>query len=234
MKLKRLSAILIVCALAVSLWAVPSSARLVSNANDDGYYKAYAMDDLSQEDFLKLVGINWFIRPVDPSFGGVSVISSSLPGGNWLDTEFGDEGAGKPITATPVEGEEGVYRVRHWSRGAAPVFNATVFEGDNGYALFALGAYWGTFEVVRYEWLDASGAVLPKSGAAPAPAPTPEPPPAPPADGELSTADALTILRIAAGLVEVTDELLAAYDLNEDGVITTADALIVLRMVAGV
>jgi hypothetical protein len=234
MKLKRLSAILIVCALMMSFTAVPAGARLITNANDDGYYKAYAMDDLSREDFLRLVGINWYIRPTDASFGGVTVISSSLPGGNWLDTEFGDGGAGKPITATAVEGEDGVYRVRHWSRGADPVFNATVFEGENGYALFALASYWGTFEVVRYEWLDATGAIIPKAGGTTAPVTPLAPGTDTTDDGQLGTADALEILRIAAGLVEVTDELLAKYDLNGDGAITTADALEVLRAVAGV
>ncbi|MCL2696858.1 MAG: hypothetical protein FWE74_02105 [Oscillospiraceae bacterium] len=229
MKSKKFLAVLIICILSMSIMSIPAGARLITNANDDGYYKAYAIEDLTAEDFLRVAGINWFIKPADASFGGVTVISSSLPGSNWLDTEFGDAGAGKPITATAVEGEDGVYRIRHWSRGASPTFEASLLEGEK-YAQYVLGSYWGTFEVVRYEWLDSAGNVIQKKGAA-APELKPEPEPV---EGKLGTADALIVLRVAAGLMEETDELLAKYDLNSDGELTTADAILILRAVAGV
>ncbi|MCL2697639.1 MAG: dockerin type I repeat-containing protein [Oscillospiraceae bacterium] len=48
-----------------------------------------------------------------------------------------------------------------------------------------------------------------------------------------STADALTVLRASAGLVELTEEQKAKYDMNGDGTITSADALAILRVAAG-
>ncbi|MCL2636743.1 MAG: dockerin type I repeat-containing protein [Oscillospiraceae bacterium] len=51
---------------------------------------------------------------------------------------------------------------------------------------------------------------------------------------DFTTADALTILRAAAGMIELTAEQTEKYDLNGDGEITTADAILVLRLVAGV
>jgi endoglucanase len=54
------------------------------------------------------------------------------------------------------------------------------------------------------------------------------------AGSAFTTADALTILRAAAGLQTLTAEQFARYDLDGDGRITTADALIVLRRVAGI
>jgi hypothetical protein len=52
-------------------------------------------------------------------------------------------------------------------------------------------------------------------------------------DSEYTTANALNILRIAAGIMEATDDMLKKYDLDGDGAITTADAVIVLRIAAG-
>jgi len=49
--------------------------------------------------------------------------------------------------------------------------------------------------------------------------------------GELTTADALLILRAVAGLVEFTDEQIARFGI--DGVPTTTDALRILQTVAG-
>jgi hypothetical protein len=58
-------------------------------------------------------------------------------------------------------------------------------------------------------------------------------PPSDEFDGTYRTGDAMNILRIAAGLMDLTPELLEIYDLNKDGEITTADALLVLQLVAG-
>ncbi|MDR2558334.1 MAG: hypothetical protein LBC86_02150 [Oscillospiraceae bacterium] len=49
----------------------------------------------------------------------------------------------------------------------------------------------------------------------------------------LKTADALTVLRVSAGLVELTEEQTVRLDLNLDGNITSADALAILRVAAG-
>jgi hypothetical protein len=51
---------------------------------------------------------------------------------------------------------------------------------------------------------------------------------------EFTTADALTVLRAAAGLITLNAEQTARYDLDGDGRITTADALMILRVVAGI
>jgi hypothetical protein len=48
-----------------------------------------------------------------------------------------------------------------------------------------------------------------------------------------TTADALTILRASAGLIELTPEQVAKYDMNGDGRITSADALLILQAAAG-
>ena len=54
----------------------------------------------------------------------------------------------------------------------------------------------------------------------------------PDGDGEITVADALAALRIAAKLAEPTPELLAACDTDGDGEITVADALAILRVAA--
>jgi hypothetical protein len=49
-----------------------------------------------------------------------------------------------------------------------------------------------------------------------------------------STTDALTALKISAGLIPLTEEHLAMYDTDGDGVITTNDVIMILREIAGV
>lgn len=56
--------------------------------------------------------------------------------------------------------------------------------------------------------------------------------PAVPED-EITVADALKALRVAAKLAEATPEAIAEYDKDGDGRVTVADALIVLRIAAG-
>ena len=51
-------------------------------------------------------------------------------------------------------------------------------------------------------------------------------------DGEITVADALRALRVAARLVEPTDALVASCDVDGDGDITVADALKILRVAA--
>ena len=52
-------------------------------------------------------------------------------------------------------------------------------------------------------------------------------------DGDITVADALAVLRIAAKLAEETPEALQKGDMDGDGVITVSDALRVLRIAAG-
>jgi hypothetical protein len=54
----------------------------------------------------------------------------------------------------------------------------------------------------------------------------------PDGDGEITVADALAALRVAAKLAEPTEDLLAACDIDGDGAITVADALSILRVAA--
>jgi len=51
-------------------------------------------------------------------------------------------------------------------------------------------------------------------------------------DGEITVADALAALRVAAKLAESTTEMLATCDIDGDGNITVADALAILRVAA--
>ena len=51
-------------------------------------------------------------------------------------------------------------------------------------------------------------------------------------DGDITVADALAVLRIAAKLVHQTDEAIKVADMDNDGAITVADALAVLRIAA--
>ena len=51
-------------------------------------------------------------------------------------------------------------------------------------------------------------------------------------DGEITVADALSVLRVAARLAPSTPEMLAAGDIDGDGAITVADALSILRVAA--
>ncbi len=51
-------------------------------------------------------------------------------------------------------------------------------------------------------------------------------------DGEITVADALSALRVAAKLAEPTPELIACCDTDGDGEITVADALAILRVAA--
>ena len=51
-------------------------------------------------------------------------------------------------------------------------------------------------------------------------------------DGEITVADALAALRIAARMAESSDEAIAIGDIDADGEITVADALAILRVAA--
>ena len=51
-------------------------------------------------------------------------------------------------------------------------------------------------------------------------------------EDEITVADALRVLRVAAKFVKVTPETVAEYDKDGDGIVTVADALIVLRIAA--
>ena len=54
----------------------------------------------------------------------------------------------------------------------------------------------------------------------------------PDGDGEITVADALIALRIAARLAPETPEMIAVCDTDGDGAITVADALSILRVAA--
>lgn len=53
-------------------------------------------------------------------------------------------------------------------------------------------------------------------------------------DGRVSTVDARLILRISAGLENLTDDYLLYGDMNSDGIITLEDAVLALKAVTGV
>ena len=49
-------------------------------------------------------------------------------------------------------------------------------------------------------------------------------------DGQITSIDALIVLRYCHGLIQLTPEQLELADMNGDGAINTVDALIILRM----
>ena len=49
-------------------------------------------------------------------------------------------------------------------------------------------------------------------------------------DGVIAVDDALVVLRVAASIEKLTDDILAKGDMDGDGKITVADALVVLRI----
>ncbi len=51
--------------------------------------------------------------------------------------------------------------------------------------------------------------------------------------GEVGVADAIMTLRAAMGILQLSDEQLAAADVNESGEIEVTDAIIILRMAMG-
>ena len=53
-------------------------------------------------------------------------------------------------------------------------------------------------------------------------------------DGKVNTADAVTILRFAAEMAELTEEQMRAADVNCDGVVNTGDAVLILKYAAGI
>ena len=53
------------------------------------------------------------------------------------------------------------------------------------------------------------------------------------ADEQITVSDALRTLRIAAGIITATDELLAIADMDADGEVTVSDALYLLRLALG-
>jgi hypothetical protein len=65
------------------------------------------------------------------------------------------------------------------------------------------------------------------------PPPPPREPAVPAARHEYTTADALLVLRAAAGLINFSTQQTALYDMSGDGKVTTADALTILRIAAG-
>ena len=60
----------------------------------------------------------------------------------------------------------------------------------------------------------------------------PDGPGVPDPDEEVTVADALAVLRVAAKLVTVTPDLTAKFDKDGDGIVTVADAMMVLRIAA--
>ncbi|MCL2638412.1 MAG: hypothetical protein FWD48_08595 [Oscillospiraceae bacterium] len=245
MRLKKLLAVLVVCAIAAGFMVIPASAKIGnSNFGSGGQdwcarpFHGENAHDLTKEDTMKIFGIEFIINvtsPLDGGFGGRVVINDNV--GGWRTvSEWGNDGADKAITATLVEGT--TYSVRFWSR-TVQLFTAANWATENVYIEMLIASDWGDFNVVNHKYLDNTGAEIARAGGGTT-APEPEKPsePAAPAaivefDGTYKTSDALNILRIAAGLLEATDDMKKVYDLNGDGEINTADAVIILRIAAG-
>lgn len=249
MKLKKLLAILVVCAVAMSAMVLPASARLTNsnhNGGDGQHFMITAyhsnenrVNELTKEDVLKIYGFEFIINVTsapEVGFGGRIVINDNI--GRWRNADTWSSPDGEnPIKAVNIEGSQ--WRVRLWSRTTQLFSEANWGDGET-YIELVLGLDWGEASVIGWEYLDQGGNVIPKvGGSAPAPTPDPEPtPPAPPEivafDGTYKSSDALNILRIVAGLIEADEDMLKAYDLNGDGEITSADAILVLQIIAGV
>lgn len=82
-------------------------------------------------------------------FGGGFTFNSS--NGGWNAAEWGNDGAGKAITAVAT-GNAGEYTIERLE-------SSPIFEGETGWAQICLQSWWGSdLEVTKVEILDASGA----------------------------------------------------------------------------
>ena len=52
-------------------------------------------------------------------------------------------------------------------------------------------------------------------------------------DGNITSADALMVLKYAAGKIKLSDSQIQAADVNSSGTVTSADALEILKYAAG-
>lgn len=52
-------------------------------------------------------------------------------------------------------------------------------------------------------------------------------------DGAVDLSDVVTLSKIASGVMDLTDNTLAAWDVNRDGAITSDDSLILLQFQMG-
>ena len=97
----------------------------------------------------------------------------------------------------------------------------TAFKGDNGMLLYVYeGSYAESFAETNGIPYETISVPVIKGD--------------PDGDGEITVADALIALRVAAKLAEETPEMIEICDVDGDGEITVADALLILRVAAGV
>ena len=84
-------------------------------------------------------------------FGGGFIFNSS--NGGWNSAEWGNDGAGKAITAVAT-GNAGEYTIERLE-------GSPIFEGETGWAEICLQSWWGSdLEITKVEILDASGTDL--------------------------------------------------------------------------
>lgn len=84
-------------------------------------------------------------------FGGGLIFNSS--NGGWNSAEWGNDGAGKAITAVAT-GNAGEYTIERLE-------GSPIFEGETGWAQICLQSWWGSdLEITKVEILDASGTNL--------------------------------------------------------------------------
>ena len=138
MKIKRLLAGIVACAMAVSAMAITASAA-ITHANDGDDYKFDVMADLG-DDFAKVTKIEVTIDVPDMSggAGGGFILNSNSTG--WKSTEFGDADSGKDITF-------GDDFILVYDNGGEPIF-----AEDDEYAQVVIQSWWGDFSVESIDY----------------------------------------------------------------------------------
>jgi hypothetical protein len=264
MKLKKLLALLVVCALAASFMVLPTyassdiSVKLVART-----FESDTSTPVASSSNLRLTGdgsyeieITSFVPGVS-SFSNLNLVDSRYVYNAHMDAttvppDLGPEFADAIITFTdvyingtrfsPTRAARDVPIIDLEDTNNAGKFNRPLWNAWHAPAHLISGI--NTTQIWGAPFIDAGApltSILVKfnisglgEGSSDSGTTTPPTPPAPAEfDGTYKTSDALTILRIAAGIIESTPEFLEIYDLDKDGKITTADALIVLRIAAG-
>lgn len=126
-------------------------------------------------DLAAVYGVRITFGNVDLTSGAGGAIAYNTPSHNWWDAiEFGNDGAGKPLTLAPVEGSKDLTLTLAEDK---PIFTADDIaqRNEEGKALgccFCLQQYWGdsNLTVTKLEILGKDNAVL-KTVPAAAPAP---------------------------------------------------------------
>lgn len=161
MKISKILAGMSAMALAASMMTVAASADAVTNANDgDNYvYDVKAAVGVDKAATITSVRAKLSFKSIDDlkanGAGGVFITSSD--GNNWKGTEFGNDGADKPITFVVDEASSTATMEKTLTE--ADSFKG---KGDDAltYAQVVFANYWGEFSVDNVACYNAAGELV--------------------------------------------------------------------------